>query len=264
MNRYLGPNPELTIQQIRDEEPYCFNFAEEVANYLSNLIFEVKLHKGDLRQFLIALLFRRVASAFDAVMLMAERGMYTEGLTARRSLLEAIFVLGAICNKPELVQVYLHNDQHRLRDFLKHIKKAKPAIQTALAPELDSKAVDAQIAQLHASTIHHPYMSTESYAMAAQLHDYYLDYSILSAATHHVAKDVERQIAVDSNGEVNGIYWGPEGKPASALLTPAIDHVLLAARLTENAFGLEKSEQLTKLTEEADKLFESYEKLGSS
>lgn len=259
MNRFLGPQPELAIRQVRDREPEWFKLAESVASYAGDLIYQLRVPRGEQRLLLGAVLYRRVASAFEAVIMLTERGMHTEGLAARRSMLEVLFVLGAICNQAELVDTYLKNDEHRRRDIYKNIKKMSPTIRKSLTPELTPEVVDKHISELTASTKGSTYMGVEQYAQAAKLHDIYLnDYSFLSEAAHHVARDLERQIAVDSDGDVNGFYWGPDPDLPSALLSPAVEHMLMAARATEALFKIGPSERLGSLWRKAEEMFEQH------
>ena len=109
--------------------------AEDVAAYVGSLIESLQIPPGNDTLLLAAVLLRRIAGAFEAVIVLAERGMHTEGLSTRRAMLEALFVLGAIHNQPALVETYLKNDDHRRRDIFKRIKKLSPRIRAALAPE---------------------------------------------------------------------------------------------------------------------------------
>lgn len=126
MNRYLGPDPARMIQQIRERAPEWFTLADDVASFCSDLLPDIEAGVNDGQQVLSAVLFRRGLSAFEAVLLLAERGMHTEGLVRRRSMLEALFVLGAIWRQPDLVRTYVQNDQHRRRDIYKNLRKSSP------------------------------------------------------------------------------------------------------------------------------------------
>lgn len=256
MNRYLGTNPEVSIRGIREREPDWFKLADDVASFAGDLIYRLNVPQGDERLLLAALLYRRVAGAFEAVLALAERGMHTEGLSAHRSLLEALFVLGAIINQPDLVKVYLKNDEHRRRDIFKKIKKLSPTLRKALTPEFLPDVIEERLVELEASAKGATYMGVEQYAQAAKLHDIYLtDYSFLSEAAHHVAKDLERQIAVNAAGDVDGIYWGPESALPSSLLSPALEHMLVAAKATEILFAIGPSEDVVHLWQKAEEMF---------
>lgn len=257
MNRFLADKPEATIHQVRQREPEWFDFAEEVASFAGDLIYRLHVPQGYERLLLAALLYGRIAAAFEAVIALAERGMYTEGRSIRRSLVEALFILGAIINQPHLVTVYLQNDKHRRRNIFKKIKKLSPKLRNVLAPELTADVVNKELAELEAAAKGATYMGPEQYAQAAKLYDIYLtDYSFLSEATHHVAKDVERQIAVNADGDVDGMYWGPESALPSSLLSPALEHLLIAARGIEVLFNIGPSDRCNQLWQKAEDMFD--------
>jgi hypothetical protein len=242
MHRYLGTDPEGEIQRIRLREADWFALAEEVAFFSGGLIEKLAVPRGDTRLFLGALLFRRIAGSFEAVLVLAERGMHTEGLALRRALLEALFILGAIRNQAGLVNTYLEMDIHRRRDIFKNIKKLNPKISQALAPEITSEMVDSTIAELEAKAKGTTYLGPMQFAQAAKLYDIYLtDYSFLSEAAHHAGKDLERNIALDGNQEVDGLFWGPERNMPSELLFPAVEQMLIAAFISMKLFKINVS-----------------------
>ena len=183
--------------------------------------------------------------------------MHTEGLASRRSLLEALFVLGAIDNQPKLVDTYLAMDIHRRRDIYKNIQRLSPKIRGALSPEMTHESIKATANALEAEAKGQKYLGPSEFAQAAKLNDVYLtDYSFLSEATHHAAKDLERNVAVDSDGDVNGVYWGPENEPSSALLLPAIEHTLMAAVTTEKMFKLKNGPNFKQLRKQVQRMLD--------
>lgn len=257
MTRYLGPNPNALIRQVRDRDPEWFDHAESVAVYAGEVVQRLHVHHGNVRELLVALLFRRIASGFEAVLALAERGMHTEGLAQRRSTLEALFVLGAVWKQPDLADKYLLNDQHRLLKIFKNIKRISPVIRQSLSPELPIESIDEKLAALKLSIGNSKPTNVADYAKAADLLDYYLtDYSFTSEAAHHVAKDLERQIALDSDGNVDGLYWGPEADAPSDLLSGAVDYMLMAVAATETLFEMTASETCRALQARTNELIE--------
>jgi Family of unknown function (DUF5677) len=259
MHRYLGPSPAEAIAAIRQQGAEWFALAEDVAAYVGSMIERLQVPPGNDRLLLAAVLLRRIAAAFEAVIVLAERGMHTEGLAMRRALLEALFVLGAIHNQPALVETYMKNDEHRRRDIFKKIKKLSPKIRAALPPELTPDLVDTKIAELESSAKGTAYLGPEQYAQAAKLYDQYLtDYSFLSEATHHAAKDLERNVSLGPDGLVNGVYWGPEPDAPAALLSPATEHTLVATSAALAMFALGQPTQFTELFHRAESMFEAF------
>jgi hypothetical protein len=172
--------------------------------------------------------------------------MYTEGMNQRRSMLEALFVLGAIWKKPDLLAQYMSADAHRLLNIHRKIKQLSPEIQDSLSPELSPDVVDARIAELAHSTKGTSALSAFEYAKEADLLNYYLtDYVFASEASHHAAKDLERQIELNANGAIDGFSWGPEQEPATKLLWQSIEYILMAIGATESIFELGAASSLT-------------------
>jgi hypothetical protein len=238
-------------------DPAWFDHAENVAAYAGDLIQSLHVTRGNIHQLLTALLFRRIASAFEAVLMLAERGMHTEGLAQRRSMLEALFVLGAVSKQPNLADTFMRNDQHRLLKIYKNIKKLPLEIQEHLPPEFLHEAIDEKIADLKLSTAANTLTTVSEYAKAADLYVYYLiDYSFASEAAHHVAKDLERQIILDQAGDVDGFFWGAEPDLPSELLSNAVDYMLEAVNATESLFEIGASETSKALRTKSNDLIE--------
>lgn len=257
MNRYVGPDQLALLQRVRDRDPQWFNHADAVADFTGNMVQKLHVHPGNVKELVAALLFRRIASGFEAVIVLAERGMHTEGLCQRRSMLEALFILGAVWKQPDIVNNFLKNDQHRLINIFKHTKQLSPAVQAALSPELPIDAIEAKLEALKASTVGTKATTIADYAKASDLFDYYLtDYSFSSEAAHHVAKDLERQIALDSDGNVDGLHWGPETELPSDLLSNAVDYMMMAVTIAEALFDIVTSESANNLRARTNELVE--------
>ena len=260
MDRYFGSDPDVVIAHFRNQEPEWFTHAERVASYAAGVLHRLQVHRGDVRKLLASLLFQRVVAGFEAMLILTERGMHTQGLVQRRSILEALFVLGAIWQKPEFVDHFLRADDERVFQIYKKIKRLPVEVSAALAPEFTLEVVDAKIAQLKAKPNGPKPKSVADYAEAADLLTWYLtDYSISSEAAHHVAKDLERHIHLDMDGDVNGMEWGPENIAPSELLSVAIDFVLMACYATESLFRIGPSDALTELQAQTIRLVGSDE-----
>src|SRR6185369_15716697 len=96
------------------------------------------------------------------------------------------------------------------------------------------------------------------YAKAAGLETYYLtDYAFASEAAHSVAKDLERHIALNAEGDVDGMRWGPEDVPASALLMHAMDYALMACFAVQRLFGIGLEAELNDLRARLNQFMES-------
>jgi hypothetical protein len=257
MSRYLGADPTSVIERVRSSAPGWFALSDDVAQFCSNLLPRISPNSRDGQRVLSAVLYRRILSTFEAVIVVAERGMHTEGMVLRRAMLEALFVLGAIWQQPDLVRTYVQNDQHRRRDVYMNLRKTSRESRERVSAWIADHELDEQIAELTKATKGVRYLSVEQFSQAALLHDLYLtDYSMLSAAAHHVARDLERQVTVDATDEIESVLWGPEEEPPSSLLFPATDQMLMATQVVGRLFKLEIKQPLEKFSAESRHLSE--------
>lgn len=260
INRYLGPDPQRMMQQIRGRAPGWFLLADDVATFCSDLVPRIQPNINDGQQVLSTVLYRRVLSSFEGVLLLAERGMHTEGLNLRRGMLEALFVLGAIWQQPDLVRTYVQNDQHRRRDIYKNLRQTSPESRKRVSAWIADEELDRAIGELIQVTKGVTYLSVAQFAQAAKLYDVYLtDYCLLSEAAHHVARDLERQVTVDRNDEIESIIGGPEREPPFKLLFPATDQMLMAAHVISKIFGLDVKEKFEVFSSRSRELSEQDE-----
>ena len=262
MSRYLGLDPASTIARVRSRAPGWFALAEDVAQFCSDLLPQIEANNSDGQQVLSAVLFRRTLSTFEAVILTAERGMHTEGMVLRRSMLEGLFVLGAIWQQPDLVRAYVQTDQHRRRDIYTNLRKTSPESRRNVSAWITDEELDKEIAELTEATKGARYLSVEQFSQCAKLHDLYLtDYSVLSEAAHHAARDLERQVTVDHD-EIESIIWGPEAEPPFKLLFPATDQMLMATHIISKIFKLDIKEKFDHFSARSRQLSDEDEARG--
>lgn len=255
MTRYLGPHPADLIAQVRSRAPGRFALAEDVAQFCGELLERIEPNTDDGQQVLSAVLFARTLTTFEAVLLVVERGMHTEGMVLRRAMLEALFVLGAIWQQPLLVSTYVQNDQHRRRDVYVNLRKTSSDYRKTAGAWISDEELDRNIRELAQATKGIRYLSVEQFSQAAKLHDLYLtDYSLLSEAAHHVARDLERHVVVGVDDKIQSFIWGPGAESPFKLLFPATDQMLMAAHVVARIFQLDIEQHFSAFSAESRRL----------
>lgn len=200
----------------------------------------------DSHQILSAILYKRISTSFQAIIILSERGMLTEALTQRRGMLEALFVLGALWQKPEIVEDYINNDILRRRDIYLNIQKSSKKSREAVSNFISEDELNEIIKDLQEKSKNIKYLSVKKYSCEAKLYDLFLtDYSILSEAAHHVTKDLERHIEIDDKDEIKSLIWGPENCKPVEILFPSVDHMLKAIHIVGNIFNLDTEGELS-------------------
>ncbi len=258
MSGFIGKEVSEWIKETRAKAPGWFNLAENVSEFCQSLLLGLQPHQNNGQEVLGAILFKRILCAFQAIIILEERGMYTEASIQRRGMLEALFVLGAIWQQPELITDYVKNDLHRRRDIYKNIKLSSSKNREILSEWLSGEELDKNIEELTELTKGVRYLSVKAFAQAAKLYDLYLtDYSVLSEAAHHVGKDLERSLHVGSSDNIEALVWGPEPNDPFQILYPAIDQMLMATEPISKIFNLDIKDKVEAFGRESSKLGEN-------
>jgi len=257
MEGFLEKEVEAWIKETRARAPEWFDLAELVNNYCHKVLLTIKPDNNNSQEILSAILYKRISSAFQAIVILEERGMYTEALIQRRGLLEALFVLGAIYQQPLLIADYVKLDIHRRLKIFKNLKKRRQMNSEILSNLITNKEIDSNIDELTKASKGVKHLTVKGFSKAAKLYDLYLsDYSILSEAVHHVSKDLERSIQIDSSDNIESLIWGPEPGNPFMILCPAIDQMIMATRIISNVFNMSIEEDLNDFVEKLQRTTE--------
>jgi Family of unknown function (DUF5677) len=114
---FLGKSIEDWVQKIRARHKQLFTLADEVNELCHASMFELEPHNRDIHEMLVATLYLRVVSNYQGTVLLLERGMMPEARVLARAMLEAIFSLVAIGNKPPLAHDYVYKDRNSRLKF---------------------------------------------------------------------------------------------------------------------------------------------------
>lgn len=255
MSTAINRNDPVAITAIRARALGWFALADLVALFSDQLIDRIQPKRDDGQQVLCALLFRRLLSAYQAVIILAERGMHTEGLIQRRGMLEALFALGAMWQQPTTVQDYVRNDLHRRRDIYKNLLKVSAEMRKTVSASISETELHRRAEELTKETKGVTYLSVEVFSQRAKLHDLYLtDYCILSEASHHVARDLERHVIVDAENDIEELIWGFDTEPPFKLLFPATDQMLMGIHVVDKLFALGIANNIKLFSDESQRL----------
>lgn len=261
MAGFLGKEAETWIKETRAKSPEWFGLAESVNDYCHTVLHALEPHNDNGQEVLGAILYNRILCAFQATIILQERGMYTDASIQRRGMLEALFVLGAIYQQPDLITTYVKNDIYRRLYAYKNIKKRRQIDRAALSNLITDKEIDKNIEELTKASKGVKYLKVKYLAKAAKLYDLYLtDYSVLSEAAHHVSKDLERSIQLDSSDEIKSLIWGPEPGDPFMILFPSVDQMIMATRIIATIYNLNIEEDLNGYSDKIQSISEAKNK----
>ena len=231
-------------QNLSAQHTNIFALAEDANELCQTSMLELEPHSQDVQEMLVATLYLRVVSNYQGVVLLLERGMVPEARVLARAMLEAIFTLVALANKPELAKDYVYEDHHSRLKFLRKHKQlhggklpndGSEAEILALEKELKN---DINVQQSKTRT-------TEKWAEEAGLLPWYLTaYALLSTSVHSKVKDLERYLIFDKKGEIREFKWGPDDTGMNLIFITIIEGLLVSFKSVLKVFGKDKNEQV--------------------
>ena len=208
---FLAPQIDGWVQKYRAENTEAFELSTDLNRVAHRLMLNIEVQTGDPERdsrTLTALLFVRMLSNFQGVVVTAERGMIVEARTLARTCLESTFALVAGVKDQEafVPKMIAHAMEHRSKaanwllgranrkDFLATTSEEK--LREFLAKLGDDGELLATFAII-------------DMARRAQLEDMYIFYRVLSGdAAHPTIDALDRYISDIRVGNFT-INWGP-------------------------------------------------------
>lgn len=172
------------------------------------LVFSLEIASEDLRDLLLSSLLARQTSTFQAFVLLARKGMIFQAEMLVRALAESMFIVGAICKKPEFAEQWVLSDEVSRKKSLVRLnedrrRRGEPPDEaaTTLIAELEKRIRDEKIEKL----------STERIAKLAELQSYYDTlYGFFSMAVHSSTRSLDKALQTNEHGKVTFVAYGPE------------------------------------------------------
>lgn len=224
---YLSPDSAKWIASNRSANSGWFIHVDKLNRLAQRAVFLVSADENSNREFVSILLFLRALFHFQAVVLLAERGMATEARSLARGSLEAAFCLKALVADEAFLDQLVRADAHHRKNIVTALTSPlqRDFLDSARIPELESFLSDLKASGDKTATL-----KVEQIAKMGGLHEVYQTvYRALSGDASHVsASSLNRYVAEAADGKVT-IAVGP------VALDGEIDDTLQAASLALHA-----------------------------
>lgn len=253
----LGGQIATLTKSFRDSHVELLALYEQV-NILAHEVQRVaKPHNNDARELLVALLYIRILSSYQAVFLLATSGMKYEVQVILRTMMEAVFKICGVINDQHLHRRLIYNGVRFVRDFA--TKQFEPGLtgpHLIVDPEKLRQRLSKLEADLEASGIQQKIKINKVAKIAGLTGIYENGYSYLSLSVHHDVYSLEEQLDRDGEGVVKTLNWGPQFDEMPSLLITSLELIFLTTSNVAEFFGIKRSE--------VDSLFEKYAAIKST
>lgn len=242
-NGFLDSNSNSVVLHINHAHSEVLSYCKRLNNLAHRSLFSAKVSIDDAQQFLLAALIHKAMTAYQAIILLAERGMPSESQVVLRTLLEITFRIVAIAKDPEVGQAYILQDETNRKKFLNKLKLLDRSRTEALFDnELESvlKTVTQSIKDQDIKEL-----STVWFAEKANLVDFYNSaYAVLSNSVHVNVRHLENAFNYDSQGDLNGLKYGYSDQDLTQNVLTASEGLLLSLRAAYSIIDIEPADEI--------------------
>ena len=184
----------------------------------------------------VALLIRMVELT-ESMLVVGERGFVAPTRILLRSLLETLFVIGAVCKDEGILEQWALNSS---REKLRRLRKLTRSVTFGSHPDVVALEADLRDDLERAvESLQKTELSAEFLAMKSGLHNLYLTaYAQYCADVHSSGMSLGRQLRVDSKGRLTEIVAGPASEDIPYLMSLAGLMLIEAVRRVACSRGL--------------------------
>jgi hypothetical protein len=220
---------------------------------------EPEVHRDDLQQLLVAVLYARTLATVSAAILIAEHGYDVQCRVLLRSAMEALFSLVAIVRDPAMADAFtLADERERKRMLWKTRSLSNPELRARAAlhaTDEQLREIEDAIEATDAKSI-----SVEAMAKAARLHDWYLTaYAVFSGSVHGNVRDLERHLVVTDESEIEAIRNEPVIEQLDRVFLTAVEVLVQAMEALSLVFEMDTERFRVRVAEELKLLVKTIE-----
>ena len=214
------------------------------------------VHPDNRKEVYVMLYFQRMLSHYQAMIIMAERGMVHQVEIMLRCMLETLFDLVAFHKNEDLFDALIYGDDDQRLQLLEQIREQQKITATYTQDEIED--LDKLIA--NAEDLNREdfkvYMKAD---MAGMLNDYRTTYPLLSQSVHSSLHSIETDLIFDDYGDeiigINAIVQ--KIGDMSLLLMTSANYIAIGIEMLLIAFpNNENKDELTQLKDNVQKAWE--------
>jgi len=235
-----------------------YSLSDELDQLCQTIVFGLKLDADNNQQVLIASLYLKILSTFQAVLMLVEKEMLNESKTLLRSMIEAMFALVAISKDPDLAARFIEDDHTQRLKLSISYDDLPVKLKKSLKPRL-TKIINSSLSGLNKpprSKMHDiTPLTVETLAKKAGLQEvYYSIYALLSGCNYLRVYELEQYWDGHTENKTLLGLIHPDEKKVDAILFTAIKTVFLSLNGVIQTFNIKVPKEHVTLIKQFRKL----------
>jgi hypothetical protein len=233
-----------------------FSLCKEITRFCFDICKRVSPQSDKRQEWLAVALFIKALSLFEGSYILFENCMSIESAVMIRSLMDAVFALGAITRHPEVAQEYWDDNLARkieaISKLLKYETKAKQPNAADYARTLNELMVKKGNRTLKQ-------LSTNYLAKQAGREDFYCTaYTVFSWQVHSNIMDIASFLHGNSDSEIKAVILDPSTHDFNKLFLTAAESIVFALEEFNSLFSLQQEVQIAEYKKEYQGIYFKY------
>jgi hypothetical protein len=193
---FLSEEINQWIDKNKIENKDIFDLIHQYNKFAQSIMFEIEAHDNNAQELLIATLFVRSLSTFQASIILIERCLEFESKILIRSLMEIMFALVACSKDKKIADDYILNENIDRLKSIRRLKNNKSVIKGLLDIDDMLKMESKLESEINESNVSR--LSVEELSRKSGLHkNYLIVYDVLSKSVHSTARDLSELLDLE-------------------------------------------------------------------
>ncbi len=248
---YLSDEILQAERQIYTKHKDLFDWAFELNHICQGVKYDLNAHNLDGQEVMSVSAYVKIINGFQALVILARKGMGAEAEILLRTLLEALIILKLLCEDTAFSSEYARKDLLYRKKLLNAAKNNPHGIFESTRELIAKGMLDDVLKEI--GELKPTEESIECLAKRAGLSAYYDSiYRITSGPCHTSPRSLERYVVADEKGEIKSFNPGPFHDIDTELHTSMV-LVLVSTELMMKLFKIKEPESLTILRDKITK-----------
>jgi hypothetical protein len=244
---FLSDEAGRDAREVMENNPRWIGPAVQLSKHLNSSRARFAPKVGDLPGMISAALFARSLSTYEAIVMLACRGMRPESEALLRTLLELMFIQRAVTNRPDTVQDMLKaDDYYRLRAF-EEAGRARDLMPNRRPHTRQTVRLLKSRVRVHGVEG----IPVEEFARRGKcLQIYRTLWRKLCEPSHGQLRDLDRHFAIDRDSGIMTADWGPDHGAGKITLLLAMWALIAVVEAGAATLGVVLGEEWEKIAGE--------------
>lgn len=248
---------ELYVSHVRKAHAGSLDFAYRLNEFGNRALFSVGVPQDDRRRLLLSTLLGRILTAFQASIIVCERGLPLEAQVLLRTVLEITFKVVAIANDEEVAQLFMDEGLINKR---KKYEKLQKITSTDFQAQLDEMREGHQKLAARIKDEGIKALTAFDFAKRAGLENFYHSaYSVLSDAVHATVNTLDETLNLDSQGELVGLRYGFSDKNLDDHMFTACESLIISLKAALSSIAPGLLQEVAELHIEFEQIYSAVE-----